>query len=561
MKKNRFYAALCAGLLTVAGTAALPAASAVSVCAADSAVSGECGEHAVWNYDPDTCALTISGSGKMTEFGGSSRIPWASFRSEIKTVTIADGITSICSSAFFQCAALTSVTLSDSITEIGSGAFHYCRALTSVRLPANLTKIGREAFAACHALEQIDLPAGVQSIARDALSPCGSLTAINADAANPYFSSQDGVLFNDDMTRLLQYPSGKADLTYTIPENVTEIEDYAFYMAQFLEQVTVPASITVIPEYCFASCEKLNAVNLPDTLDRIESTGFYHCTKLTRVDLPESLTYIGSLSFARCTKLAEVTIPKAATYIGGSAFDETAWIDALREENPVIIINGVLVDARKDSGETFTVPDSVHMISGYAFIFRDDLKEVIIPDSVKIVGEWAFEDCFALEQVTLPASVEEIGNGAFQKCAALKSITVENKDCKISNSPATVSNGVSEDTGDYYFDGTVCGYRNSTAQVYAERWGYRFEPLDQEVTGDLNSDGKVGAEDAQMALQAYVNTLAGKPSGLTDAQKAAADITKDGKVDAVDAQIILQYYVNGLAGKVIPWETLVQNTK
>jgi surface protein len=86
-------------------------------------------------------------------------------------------------------------------------------------------------------------------------------------------------------------------------------------------------------------------------------------------------------------------------------------------------------------------------------------------------------------------------------------------------------------------------------------------PQTKVVTGDLTGEEKVGAEDAQMALQAYVNTLAGKPSGLTDAQKAAADVNKDGKVDAVDAQIILQYYVNGLAGKVIPWETLVRNSQ
>ena len=63
-----------------------------------------------------------------------------------------------------------------------------------------------------------------------------------------------------------------------------------------------------------------------------------------------------------------------------------------------------------------------------------------------------------------------------------------------------------------------------------------------------------------MALQAYVNTLAGKDDGLGTAWYAA-DVTKDRKVDAVDAQIILQYYVNGLAGKMIPWETLVQNAQ
>ena len=94
---------------------------------------------------------------------------------------------------------------------------------------------------------------------------------------------------------------------------------------------------------------------------------------------------------------------------------------------------------------------------------------------------------------------------------------------------------------------------NDGSTVYAIT---RYPEESAYITGDLNGDGKVGAEDAQNALQAYVNLLAGKPHGLTNAQFKAADVNNSGTLTADDAQIILQYYVNALAGKTVKWENL-----
>ena len=76
-------------------------------------------------------------------------------------------------------------------------------------------------------------------------------------------------------------------------------------------------------------------------------------------------------------------------------------------------------------------------------------------------------------------------------------------------------------------------------------------------TGDFDDDGEIGADDAQMTLKAYVNILAEKDTGLTEAQKKAVDVDGDGEITATDAQIILKYYVNTLAGKDVTWEQLI----
>ena len=67
---------------------------------------------------------------------------------------------------------------------------------------------------------------------------------------------------------------------------------------------------------------------------------------------------------------------------------------------------------------------------------------------------------------------------------------------------------------------------------------------------DINSDGSVAADDAQMVLREYVFILAGKPCTFTKEQRLCADVTNDNRIAANDAQVILRYYTDVLALKV-----------
>ena len=75
---------------------------------------------------------------------------------------------------------------------------------------------------------------------------CHRLREIIVDESNPYFSSEDGVLFNKDKTVLLKYPEDKKDKTYTVPDGVTEIAAEAFMGKRHLTSVVLPESLTKI---------------------------------------------------------------------------------------------------------------------------------------------------------------------------------------------------------------------------------------------------------------------------------------------------------------------------
>ena len=146
------------------------------------AVSGAWAE----SWPSGDCTVTLSG-GVMTVSGTGAMgddQPWSSYKSEITSVVIEDGVTSIGSYAFTGCGNLASVSIPASMTSIGpyafslsgtaataltvtfaegtssmtigEGAFGFAN-LTSITIPNSVTSIGKYAFNYCSKLETITL--------------------------------------------------------------------------------------------------------------------------------------------------------------------------------------------------------------------------------------------------------------------------------------------------------------------------------------------------------------------------------------------------------------------
>ena len=79
------------------------------------------------------------------------------------------------------------------------------------------------------------------------------------------------------------------------------------------------------------------------------------------------------------------------------------------------------------------------------------------------------------------------------------------------------------------------------------------------LTGDPNGDDMITADDARVALQAYVNqTVMQTDSGLTALQLSAVDVNADNALTAEDANWILHYYVhNTVLGVETDWSQIL----
>ena len=183
----------------------------------------------------------------------------------------------------------TSYAIPNGVTSIGDWAFQSCNSLTSITIPDSVTSIGTMAFEDCSSLTSITIPDSVTSIDRHAFFVCRKLNQINVDTANTAYSSVNGVLFNKEKTKLIRYPEGKADTSYSIPDGVTSIGNSAFY-----------------------GCSNLTSITIPDGVTIIDINAFQYCRSLTSITIPDSVTYISAEAFDGCDSL------KAAYYLGFS---------------------------------------------------------------------------------------------------------------------------------------------------------------------------------------------------------------------------------------------------
>ncbi len=138
----------------------------------------KCGKNVNWTFYSGSGDLVIYGSGPMYDYSSSSSVPWFEYSSQIKTVEIRQGVTSIGNFAFYSCYNLTSVTIPAGVTSIGNYAFRGCSRLTSVEIPEGVTSIGNYAFQYCSKLTSVEIPASVTSIGDDAFRDCSGLTAV-----------------------------------------------------------------------------------------------------------------------------------------------------------------------------------------------------------------------------------------------------------------------------------------------------------------------------------------------------------------------------------------------
>ena len=295
-------------------------------------------------------------------------------------IIIPDSVYQIGKAAFSACKGLKSIVIPDRVCEIGEDVFQYCENLRYVKLGKWVPNIPKGAFASCDSLEELVIGEGVSEIWDYALNGCGKLpkliipakvgyivnslsrminhwhdcvfTDIYVDGNNNRYTDIDGVMFSKDKTKLLAYPGGRQQSTYTVPPSVTEIGKGAFWHCRNLTEIILPEGLKAIGNKAFYHCDKLTSVNLPDTLEEIGKGVFLWCESIDNIIIPHQISHISYEMFSSCDRLKTITLPKNLKSIGANAFRSCKSL------------------------EEITIPDSVEWVQDKAFKWSSALKRV-----------------------------------------------------------------------------------------------------------------------------------------------------------------------------------------
>lgn len=355
------------------------------------------------------------------------------------------------------------VRIAEDIIRIGNNMFCNCNGMTQINLPSTISSIGANAFANCTGLNiDIKIPKNIQRIEKSAFNNCTNILGNINDLSKLEYIGE-GAFYNcKNITGILKFPNTQNEI-YTntfraceniseiiIGENVTKIDNGAFYGCSGIKKITVPVSLCTAYEYSYSTgtpiqpfdgCTSIEEVNftkgsgegynyrngdhsyyctpwyysrnnklkvvLEDGISKIGSSMFNGCVGLEKIKIPDSVTIIGEYAFNNCTNLKDgINIPTNVTSIGNYAFNNCSELlcDLTELNNLTYIGIGAFNNCQKITGR-IKFPEQQNSIYSNTFSMCQGISEVIIGNNVTSIANGAFYKCTGMRKLTIPISL------------------------------------------------------------------------------------------------------------------------------------------------------------
>jgi len=390
----------------------------------------------------------------------------------------------------------------------------------------------------------VHLPKTVKTVKWESSAGRDNVMYYEVSEDNPYICSVDGIVYSKDMTRLIKIPTYYKEKEITVPEGVKTISCMAGWAMNNVQTLILPEGLEVIGE-----------------------GGFGYSPQLVSVKLPETLDVIGGKAFSDCGLLENITVPDSVQHIGYKAFDGTL---AVTYENGFGYVGKWLVETDL-YGENFIIRDNTEGIATVELNCN-----TVIPASITKMS-WEMTDSWnnRIERADVYSHI--ISYDAFKNAKYMKDIYIYDPDCQICEGENTIPARYQEykepdytmgipfmppvhdpvftrtpatDKKSYNYDGfggfgtgayeqddegmdvVIHGYKGSTAEVYANLYGRKFEALDDDgayKNGDLNGDASLNVGDLVLMNRYMHGTY-----DFTEMQAESADLNGDGKADVFD---------------------------
>lgn len=337
--------------------------------------------------------------------------------SGITSITMPRSILSIGNEAFEDCKNLNSISFNDSLHTIENEAFKDCISLKSITFKKGFKNLGINVFLGCDNISQINLqdnnnfkvienmllkydeseilylapkfmksevtiPKDTKTIRYDATLERDYLESFKVHEENQHFSTDEGVLYNKDQTKLIKFPQGKEKTNFYIKNSIKEISPNAFYGANRLYGfITIGKDVEKIGRTVFANTKNISGfiVDRSNSFFCSEDDVLYNKNKTSIVRYPSGKTS------------EEFNIPKSVRVIIQNAF----------ENSNITKLSGGL---------------NIERIGDNSFTNCKNLREVHFESTnLKLVGNDIFLGCDNIKEVTVPSSAYVLYKNHFIK--------------------------------------------------------------------------------------------------------------------------------------------------
>ncbi len=267
------------------------------------------------------------------------------------------------------------------ITQIMSGITNgkNYKSLKSITLGDHVQTVGMNAFEGCTNLEEVIIKNCAVSIGENAFADCVNLKKVTI--------GNKAVAF---------YSNAFAGCTALSSEGEVHIADInSWSNIRFLNAAANPLSLA---KKLYVGDELVENVVLPNNLKEINDYAFYNCSNIKSVVIPGSVTMIGKDAFNDCIELENVEFL-------GSLSDWCKIFFYTRNSNPIAFAKKLYIDGKLL--ENADIPEGVYDISNFAFTACESIKKVSLPKSLLTIGDGVFADAINIAEVKYMGSADE----------------------------------------------------------------------------------------------------------------------------------------------------------
>lgn len=195
--------------------------------------------------------------------------------------------------------------------------------MVKLTIPSTLKEIG-SGFRAC--------PSSHNYYDSGFLDTRDNATFQGYEMSNPekakYLTVKDGIVYNKEETEMLtKVPCALEKDTLVLPDTIKEIPKGAFMSNKTVKKVVFGKNITSIGNGAFAY-SNIENVQMNDNVTVLDEYAFYYCTKLANVDLSKSLTKIdGYETFKYTDALKHIDLKNVTELTGWYTFQQSGLED------------------------------------------------------------------------------------------------------------------------------------------------------------------------------------------------------------------------------------------
>ena len=344
---------------------------------------------------------------------------------------------------------LTSIKLNDGLLSVGNEVFEYDDNLTEIVFPDSITSFADEPIGSLENLRYVHFPPAYDHFNEYIFDSCPNIE--NVDMSNNY-KSIDGVVYSADGSKLLLYPSGKKDTSFTIPGSVTYINYYAFEDTSNLTEVIFedPRNWNVGGEFFSSNLLRDSSAAIEILRSEHEADEFIKLSPGLYSNYDEQV-----ISWDEFEKKYSVDL----------SFGDHLWHRSTEDEfgqmASILKYNEELEDVK-----IIVIPETVEEIGENMFYNAANVEVILLPNSLKRIEDFAFYECTNLTYLDIPEGISYISQEFCHNCSSLTEINI----------PKNVTNiGID----------AFCG--SGLNRVYFENpsgWQYNGEKLDATELSD-----------------------------------------------------------------------------